>query len=178
MSMGYQNGGNQDSKAQDRQADKPADWDTLKDDVQGVAGAAFEQGLERGRGFVNAARGQATDYVDQRKNAVAQSVTDLAQSLRETGKTFEDKPNIHAFVDNAAEGLEQLAGTIRERSFAEMFNDAEVVIRQRPALFGAVALTAGFVLARFIKASSEGMRDLDRQMTRHASRAGGQRPPA
>lgn len=165
MSAGYQNGGNQGAKAQDAGPEQPADWDALKDDVADIAGAA----LERGRGFVASARDQATGYVDQRKDDVAQSVTDLATSLREACASFKDAPNVQAFVDSAADGLDQLAESIRERTFSEMFNDVEVAMRRRPALVAGVAVTAGFVLARFIKASSEGMRDMDRQMGRQAA---------
>lgn len=168
MSAGFQNGGKQDDKAKDRTADQPADWDALKDDVADIANEA----LERGRGFVASARDQATGYVDQRKDDVAQSVADLANSLREACSSFKDAPNVQAFVDSAAEGLDQFAESIRERSFAEMFNDVEVVMRRRPALVAGVAVTAGFMLARFIKASSEGMRDMDRQMDRQAAYQG------
>ena len=75
--------------------------------------------------------------MDRRKNDAAQSVADFASSVRETRRSFEDRPNIAAFFDSAAEGLDQLAETIRERSFAEMFNEAEVVMRRRPTLVAA-----------------------------------------
>lgn len=138
---------------------KPADWDTIKEDVTGLAGAA----VERGRTFVDSAKSQATEFVDRRKNDTAESVADFARSLRETRRTFEDRPNIAAFFDSAAEGLDQLADTVRERSFAEMFSEVEVVMRRRPALVAAAGLTAGFVLARFVKASAEDARETERR---------------
>ena len=70
--------------------------------------------------------------MDRRKDDVAQSVADFATSLRESTTSFEDRPNIRAFVDSAAEGLDQLADTIRQRSFADIFNEAEDIVRQRP----------------------------------------------
>jgi ElaB/YqjD/DUF883 family membrane-anchored ribosome-binding protein len=153
MSVGYQNGGqHQQPKAQ--QGGGTADWDALKGDVGDIAGVA----VERGRHFLDSAREQATVYVDRRKDDVAQSVADFASSLRESTTSFDDRPNIRAFVDSAAEGLDQLAGTIRERSFAEIFNQAEDVVRQRPAAVAAVTVAIGFLAARFIKASSEGLR--------------------
>jgi len=147
MSVGYQNGGKQ-------QGGDNADWDTLKDDVGDIANVA----VERGRHFMDSAREQATVYVDQRKDSVAQSVADLATSLREATSSFEDRPNIRAFVDSAAEGLDQLAGSIRERSFADIFNEVETVVRQRPAAVAAVSVALGFLAARFVKSSAEGLR--------------------
>jgi hypothetical protein len=153
MSVGYENGGkNQQPNAQ-RDAESP-DWETLKGDVNDIAGAA----VERGRHFLDSAREQATLYVDKRKDDVAQSVADFASSLRESTTSFDDRPNIRAFVDSAAEGLDQLAGSIRERSFADIFNQVEDVVRERPAAVAAVTVAIGFLTARFIKASAETMR--------------------
>jgi hypothetical protein len=168
MSMGYQNGGKTQPNAQ-AGADN-ADWDTLKEDVGEIAGAA----VERGRHFVDAARDQAVGYVDRRKDDLAQSVADFANTLRESTRSFEDKPNIHAFVDGAVEGLEELAETIRGRSFAEIFNQVEDVMRRRPTAVAAVTLTAGFMVARFIKASAHEARQSANRggMNRAGSRGG------
>jgi hypothetical protein len=166
MSMGYQNGGN--TQPNTRQGAENADWDTLKEDVGEIAGAA----VERGRHFVETAREQAVGYVDRRKDDLAQSVTDFASTLRESTRSFEDRPNIQAFVDGAAEGLDELAETIRGRSFAEIFSEVEGVMRRRPTAVAAVTLTAGFLVARFIKASAQGMRQgYDTQQAR-GSRTG------
>lgn len=153
MSVGYENGGkNQRPKAQP--GGDVADWDALKGDVGEIAEAA----VERGRHFLDSAREQATIYVDRRKDDVARSVADFATSLRESTSSFEDRPNIRAFVDSAAEGLDQLADTIRQRSFADIFNQAEDIMRRRPAAVAAATVAIGFLAARFIKSSTEGLR--------------------
>lgn len=173
MSVGYEDGAkNQQPKAQ--QGQEGADWDTLKDDVTDIAGVA----VERGRHFLDSARDQATVYVDRRKDDVAQSVADFATSLRESTASFDDRPNIRAFVDSAAEGLDQLADSIRQRSFADIFNQAEDIVRQRPGAVAAVTLVIGFAAARFIKASAEGLRhDYAQQgATGRARQAGSARP--
>lgn len=153
MSVGYQNGGN-DQRPKAQQGGDTADWNALKDDVGEIAGVA----VERGRHFLDSAREQATVYVDRRKDDMAQSVADFATSLRDSTSSFDDRPNIRAFVDSAAEGLDQLADTIRQRSFADIFNQAEDVVRQRPAAVAAVTVAIGFLAARFIKSSAEGLR--------------------
>lgn len=147
MGVGQQNTNSQQDAGKE-------DWDALKGDVGDIAGAA----VERSRYFIDSAREQATDYVDRRKDDVAQSVADFATSLREATHSFDERPNIRAVVDTAAEGLEQLADTIRDRTFADFFNDFENVVRRRPATVAAVTVAVGFLTARFIKSTSEDMR--------------------
>ncbi|WP_210485198.1 hypothetical protein [Microvirga antarctica] len=127
----------------------------MRTDVGGIADAAVSQG----RHFIDAAKEQATDYAGKRKADVAQSVADLATSLRSSTSSFDERPNIQAVVDSAAEGLEQLADSIRERTFSEIFSDVEAVVRRRPMAFGIASLAVGFVAARFIKSTSEDLRD-------------------
>ncbi len=146
--------GQQGNKTMNSQTPESPDWDDLKEDVGDIAGAA----VERGRTFIYAAREQATDYADKRKGDVAQSVADFAHSLRESTATFEDRPNIKAVVDSAAEGLDNLAGTIRDRSYGEIFSDVEEIMRQRPAAVVAVSVALGFLTARFIKSTAADLR--------------------
>ncbi len=74
MSVGQQ--GNEQSKRAGAGTD---DWGALREDVGGIAEAAVSQG----RHFIDSAKDHATDYADKRKADVAQSVADLATSLRE-----------------------------------------------------------------------------------------------
>lgn len=145
--------GQQDS-GKGRQQNGGEEWDALKDDVSEMADTVAQQG----RHFIDSAREQAVDYVERRKDDVAESVADFATSLRESTRSFDDRPNIRAIVDSAAEGLEQLADTIRERSFSDFFNDFEDVVRRRPASVAAVSVAIGFLTARFIKSTAEDLR--------------------
>ena len=181
MSVGSQSGKGrqgQQSSAQGGGADAAAGQhiDAIKEDVSQIADTAVEQG----RQLLSSAKDQATGYLDQRKDAVAQSVLGVAQSLREATKEFEDRPNIRAFADSAAEGIEQFAESIRGRSFNEVFSDVEDAMRRRPGAFGAAALGVGFFLARFIKSSAEGIREaeFDRRRTQASQPGGPQRTPS
>lgn len=135
-----------------------------KDAANDIGSAA----LEGGRQLFESARSQATSFADGRKNDAAQSVADIASSLRDTRNTFEDRPNIQAFIGSAADGLEQLATGLRDRSFADLYADVESYARRSPVMVGAVAALAGFALARFIKSSADelseaGARDVARR---------------
>ena len=147
MGVGQQNGNRQQDTGSE-------DWDALKGDVGDMAGAA----VERGRYFIDSAREQATDYAGRRKDDIAQSVADFATSLRESTHSFDERPNIRAVVDSAADGLEQLADSIRDRTFADIFNDFEDVVRRRPATVAAVSVAVGFLAARFLKSTAEDLR--------------------
>jgi hypothetical protein len=146
--------------------DGPEPWEGIKDDVSEMAGAAVEQGRE----FLDSAREQATGYMDQRKDAVAQSIADLGQSLRDACAQFDDRPNIKTVVDSAADGIDQLADSIRARSFNELFDQAEYLIRRRPGTVAAATMVAGFLVARFIKASAESIREAEQQRRSTASK--------
>lgn len=127
-----------------------AEWKGLRSDASQFADSA----VDRGRGLIDAARVQAVDYAEKRKEAAAQSVADLAGSVRQSGRSFEQQPNIRAFFENAAEGLDQLSGTIKDRSLDELYREVEGVMRRRPAVVAAATFATGFLVARFIKASA------------------------
>lgn len=133
-----------------------------------LAGSA----VDHGRQLYETAKDQAAGYADDRKSGAAQSIADLATSLRDSGGTFEDRPGIQAFVGSAADGLDQLATGLRERSFAELYAEVETFARRQPVTVAAAAALAGFVLARFIKSSSEEMS----QANASASVSSAQRP--
>lgn len=156
MATGQENRDNQQPGASQGAAGGQTgpEWDALKGDVADVAGAAMEQG----RHFLDSAREQATGYVDQRKDHIAQAVVDWANTLRESGNSFESQPSIRAVVESAAGGLEQLADNIREQNLSDILGGVEDLVRRRPAAAAVATMAAGFVLSRFVKASLNGQR--------------------
>jgi hypothetical protein len=166
MSVGIRSGEGRQDRPATAQSAESADWSDLKGEVGEIA----EVAVERGRHFLDATRMQAISYADQRKSDAAQSVADLAQSLREACKAFEDRPNIRAVVNSAADGLEQFADSVRNRSYAEIYGDIEDVMRRRPVTVATATLTLGFFISRFIKASAQNAREA--QFNAGASGAG------
>jgi hypothetical protein len=167
MAAGSDNRGQQSAQQGSSGAGAAPAWGDLKSGVSDVAGAA----MERGRDFLDSARDQATGYMDKRKDDFAQSVADLGQSLRDACRQFEDRPNIRSFVDNAAGGLDEFADSIRAKSFNEIFEQAEDLIRARPGVVVAATAAMGFMMARFIKASAETIRHDRQERRRTASKA-------
>lgn len=126
-------------------------------------GQLTDAAMEQGRTLLDSAREQATGFVDQRKNDAAESVVGLANSLRESGRAFEDLPQVRGLVDSAAGGIEQFADTIRQRTVGDMLNDVEDIVRRRPMTVAVATMVAGFFVARFIKASADNARAAERQ---------------
>ncbi|WP_052341300.1 hypothetical protein [Salinarimonas rosea] len=159
--------------------DRPrADWDELKREASDAARETADEAREAGYAFVHGARDRATDYLERRKESAVQSIDDVAHTLRESSENFDDRPNLRLFVDSAADGLENLAEEIRDRSFIEVYADVEQLARRRPALFATAAGVAGFMLARFLKSSAEEveerrMHGAYQREQRHARRYGG-----
>jgi len=147
---------------------EPADLTSIATDLAGTA-------AEKGRALLEGARDQATGFADQRKDGAAQSIADIAASLRETGGSFEGQPNIKAFVGSAADGLDQLATSLRDRSFADIYGDVEAYARRQPVAVGAAAALAGFLLARFIKSSADELSDMNSGRTAGGARSGAAR---
>ena len=135
--------------------DQRAEFDDLKREVEDTADVA----IERGRGFAAAARSHALNFAEGRKTEAARSVGDLAHSLRDSGRTFDDRPNIKAFFDSAAEGLDELAGSIEKRTFSDLYADAEDFARRSPVTVAVATFAAGFLLSRLVKTS--GTRNAD-----------------
>ncbi|GJE42794.1 hypothetical protein [Methylobacterium soli] len=104
-------------------------------------------------GFADAIRGQATGYAEKRKTDVARAVSDAAEAIRGSGSDFASYPHVKAFFDNAAEGVEELAGDISRRTFAEIYDEVEAAVRRRPGVTVAAAALAGFALFRLFRAS-------------------------
>ena len=148
-------------------AETKADLEDLRHDVEDTASLA----AERSKGLAAAARQQALSYVDDRKGEAARSVSDLAKSLRDSGKTFDDRPNIRAFFDSAAEGLDDLAGSIERRSLDDFYREAEAYARRSPVTVAVGAFAAGFLLSRFVKASGNPETDLSHDISHDRFRA-------
>ncbi len=127
-----------------------AEWRGLKGDVDNLADVAAEQG----RGLLDAARLQAQDYIEQRKGEAAQSVQDLARSLRGSGRDMADKPHVRAFFDSAADGLESLGTSIERRSLSDFYGEAEAIARRAPVAVAVGTFMVGLLAARFIKSSN------------------------
>lgn len=106
--------------------------------------------------FSEKMRLKAIDEADQRKDALAEGLHDIADRVR--GSVREDTTGAALtgrFAREAADGLDNLSRSIQERSLVNAADDLRDIGRRHPLLFVAGGLLAGLTLARFLKASSD-----------------------
>lgn len=101
-------------------------------------------------GLADALREQTQGYVEKRKADAARVVSDVADAIRGGGAGFDGYPQVKAFFDQAALGVDELAEDIVRRSFGELYDEVRAAVRRRPAVAAAAAALAGFALFRIV----------------------------
>ena len=102
-----------------------------------------------------ALRNTATDFAEAGKQQGAERIDRLGRAVHgaadEIGKEI---PQAADYVHSAAEGLENAASNLRNRSIEDLIGAFNRFARQQPVAAFAGAVLAGFVISRFIKSSS------------------------
>ena len=103
-----------------------------------------------------AVKDQASSILSETSSGIG----DLAGALRKTaremggGGSGEHAP-VSRLVESAADGLERFSGALRNKDLDGLVNDVNSFARRQPVAFFGVALAAGFLAVRFLKASGE-----------------------
>ncbi len=121
-------------------------------------GTGTAGGLGDGAGgdAVDRAKDMAVSQLSSQKGRAAEAITGMARTLRVAGQSIENtQPALpmHAYVNRAADQLEQLGTFINERDITEMLAEVEGFARRQPALFLGGAFAAGLVASRFLRSS-------------------------
>ncbi len=135
----------------------------LKDKAIGLAGSSSDAIKDQASEFVDAAKdvaSQATDKlkqtVDGQKNAGAEYVGSLAETIRRAAREFDgDLPIAGTYIRKAAAQVEGVADTIRTGSFNDLIRGAQSFARRQPTALLGMAVLAGFGVLRFLKSSAE-----------------------
>jgi hypothetical protein len=134
--------------------------DPLKADVGAAReklGAAAETVRTEAAHFAETARDQASEKLDQGKQAVTSAVSDFADAIRRAGEELGEKDQTMAarLVGQAAEGLSTLSRTVSEKRPEDMLNAVRDFGRANPTAFLAGAVLAGLALGRFARSSAQ-----------------------
>jgi hypothetical protein len=107
------------------------------------------------RGFAQRLKEDGRKTIEQRKRSAAARVDEIAQAIGRTGAQFsENEPTIADLANRLAGTVGNLATRLRDGSIDDLVDDARIFARRNPGVFIAAGLAAGFVLARFVKASA------------------------
>jgi hypothetical protein len=144
----------------------------LKDKALGMAGASSEAIKDQASEFIDAAKdvaSQATDKlkqtVDGQKNAGAEYVGSLADTMRRAAREFDsDLPIAGVYIRKAASQIEGVSDSIKTGNFNDLVRGAQSFARRQPTAFLGMAVLAGFGLVRFLKSSAN---DAERPDYRH-----------
>jgi hypothetical protein len=100
-------------------------------------------------------RDSARSAVERRQKDAASGIGDLAGALRSSAQDLgsRNSDTMATLVRGAADRLEQLSGTLRNKDLDTLIRDAEAFARREPALFFGAAVAAGFLGLRLLKAS-------------------------
>ncbi len=114
-----------------------------------------QQIKEAAGGVAQQAGEQLQSQMEQRRHEAAQGVSKLASALRDTSQHLRehDERAIPAYVERAADGLENLSSYLRSKSMREVIDDVESMARREPAIFLGAAFGLGLLGARFLKSS-------------------------
>lgn len=101
---------------------------------------------------------QAKSFVEQQRGSAARHLRSLGDALTSTARSLENEehPSMASLMSEAAKRVETMAERLRDRDVDSLISDARRLARQQPMLFLGGAITAGFLLTRFLKSSESG----------------------
>lgn len=90
------------------------------------------------------------------KTRLAQGIEDVASAVGQVGVQLrqKDRTQVADYAETAVGQLNQLSGYLRQQDVGQIVEDAQEMIRRRPALVLGGAFALGLLGARFLKSSS------------------------
>jgi ElaB/YqjD/DUF883 family membrane-anchored ribosome-binding protein len=106
--------------------------------------------------FVDAARSAADSLLEEQKREIAGRVWGLAEALRNAVDPLHRSQNriVARYVERAADQVEGLSRTLRDRRWNQLIADTEEFAQRQPVWFVLGAVATGFVLGRLFWASA------------------------
>jgi len=151
------------SKSNDNSASPPPVMEQAKEQAKKVV----EQTQQKAGEVLDQAKNQTKSWAEDRKQAVAQSLSDVAVAVMQTGEnlrgTGSGAGNVANVTDYAAEVTDKAANYLRNTSVDRMIGEVENFGRREPMLFLVGAAALGFVAARFLKSSGKAAQNYDWQ---------------
>jgi hypothetical protein len=142
-------------KAKDIVRDVKAKASDLTD---GVTRAAKDNASQLGDAAIemaNSAKERVEAAVGKRKSVGADYIGSIAQATSRAANEFEtDLPKAAQYIRQAAEQIQGVADTVRERNARELVGEVQNFARGQPTLFFGGAVVLGFAALRFLKSAA------------------------
>jgi hypothetical protein len=123
---------------------------------KGPTEGARPRGKGKAEVLLGAVLQQALSLLSGKKIRAAEELERISRAVRQTAMSFgEDYPEgVSRYAEQAAEQIGKASAYVREKDLLDFLRDAQGLARRRPALAFGGGFAAGFVLARFLKASA------------------------
>lgn len=117
--------------------------------------------------LLDEARNRVTGVADDYKEGAAEQIHRVADTVREVARGFSerDQSSIAGLADDVADGIERFSDSIRNKQVGDLLTDVQSFARTQPVMFAAAAFAAGFLVTRFLRSSSEAVRESQRRAT-------------
>ncbi len=126
--------------------------DAIRERASDLVGAA----KEAARGAASQATDKIMETVGDQKNAGAEYVGNLAETLRRAAREFDnDLPIAGTYIRKAADQVDGVSDSIKNGDFNDLVRGAQDFARRQPTAFLGIAVLAGFGVMRFLKSSAE-----------------------
>jgi hypothetical protein len=125
------------------------------DQIKETAGQSKERVQEQVGSVATQAQDQVKSRLATQKDSAAESLSGVAQALRQTGQQLRDQNQSApvGLLDEAAAQVERLSGYLQGNDLNRLVGDIESFARRQPALFLGGAFLVGLVGARFLKST-------------------------
>jgi ElaB/YqjD/DUF883 family membrane-anchored ribosome-binding protein len=102
------------------------------------------------------AGGKARSAAEEGKMKAAETLGSVSRATREAAEKMRGSQAdpLAGYVSGAADAIDSFARRMNEKSIEEMVDDAREIVRRSPVLFIGIAAGVGFLLSRFLKATS------------------------
>ena len=91
---------------------------------------------------------------DEAKKEVVERLFEAADTIRRETREAKANKDAEQAADNVAKGLEKAAHYLKRRSYEDMGDDVERVVKRRPMRAVGMALVAGIVIGLILRGSS------------------------
>ena len=125
----------------------------------GASGQRFARAREQAREQATKLKGQATDRArnaaETGKQKAVGAIDGLAQAARDTADRLgEQNPQAADYARKAADAIGSFSRSLEQKSIDDLVDDARQLVRRSPGVAVGAAVAVGFILARFLKATS------------------------
>jgi hypothetical protein len=129
-----------------------------------------EEMRQQAAGVADHAKHEGKAAIGRQKDVAAREMDSVAGALHDTAQRMSDSdsavaPAIGRYVGYAAEQLEHFGQQLRGKDIDTLIDDATELGRRSPTALFAGSMVAGFLLARFLKSSSQPSGDMQEDGT-------------